>query len=84
MCYSQGEGLNTSLSRLFYLVLYTVVELLSGCCSVVHKYPMCWTLTTSSTIGEGRECNKFVPVLVGNGTKISPTGDIFDQPPGQM
>ena len=29
MCYSQGEGLNTSLSRLFYLVLYTVVQLLS-------------------------------------------------------
>ena len=39
---------------------------------------------TSSTIGEGRGCNKFVPVLVGNGTKIDPTGDIFDQPPGQM
>ena len=27
MCYYQGEGLNTSLSRLFSLVLYTVVEL---------------------------------------------------------
>ena len=25
-----------------------------------------------------------VPVLGGNGTKIAPTGDIFDQPPGQM
>ena len=33
---------------------------------------------------EGREYNKFVPVLVGNGTKIAPTRDIFDQPPDQM
>ena len=32
MCYSQGVGLNTFLSRLLYLVLYTVVQLLSGCC----------------------------------------------------
>ena len=39
---------------------------------------------TRSTIGAGRGCNKFVPVLGGNGTKIAPTGDIFDQPPGQM
>ena len=23
MCYSQGDGFNTSLSRLFYLILYT-------------------------------------------------------------
>ena len=29
-------------------------------------------------------CDKFVPVLGGNGTKIAPTGDIFDQPRGQM
>ena len=28
----------------------------------------------------GRGCNKFVPVLGGDGTKIAPTGDIFDQP----
>ena len=27
MCYSQGDGLNTPLSRLSYLVLYTVVHL---------------------------------------------------------
>ena len=27
MCYSQGDGINTSLSRLSYLVLYTVVHL---------------------------------------------------------
>ena len=33
---------------------------------------------------EGRECNIFVPVLSGNGTKIAPTGARFDQPPGQM
>ena len=39
---------------------------------------------TSSTIGGGRGCNKFVPVLVGNRTEIAHTGDIFDQPPGQM
>ena len=32
----------------------------------------------------GRGCNIFVPVLRGNGTKIAPTGDRFDQPPGQM
>ena len=38
---------------------------------------------TRSTIGGGRGCNKFVPVLGRNGTKIGPPGDIFDQPPGQ-
>ena len=32
----------------------------------------------------GWGCNIFVPVLGGNGTKIAPTRDIFDQPPGQM
>ena len=32
----------------------------------------------------GGGCNIFVPVVGGNGTKIAPTGDIFDQPPGQM
>ena len=34
--------------------------------------------------GAGRECNTFIPVLGGNGTKIAPTGDIFDQSPGQI
>ena len=34
--------------------------------------------------GGGRGCNIFVPVLGGNGTKVAPTEDIFDQPPGQM
>ena len=31
--------------------------------------------------GGGGGCNKFVPVLGGDGTKIAPTGDISDQPP---
>ena len=39
---------------------------------------------TRSTTEGGRGCNNFVPVLRGNGTKIDPTGDIFDQPPGAM
>ena len=39
---------------------------------------------TRSTIEGGRGCNNFVPVLRGNGTKITPTRDIFDQPPGGM
>ena len=37
-----------------------------------------------SMIEGGRECNKFVPVLGGNGTKRFPTGDIFDQPSGKL
>ena len=32
----------------------------------------------------GGECRKFVPVSGGDGTKIAPTGDIFDQSPGEM
>ena len=34
----------------------------------------------------GRGCNNFVPVPVlgGDGTKIAPTRDIFDQPSGGM
>ena len=32
----------------------------------------------------GRGCRKFVPVLGGDSTKIAPTGDMFDQPPGEM
>ena len=35
-------------------------------------------------LGGVRGRNIFVPVLGGNGTQIAPTGDIFDQPPGQM
>ena len=41
-------------------------------------------LQTSSTIGGGRGCNILVPVLGGNGAKIAPTGDLFDQAPVQM
>ena len=37
---------------------------------------------TRSTIEGGRGCNNFVPVLREDGTKIAPTGDIFDQAPG--
>ena len=36
------------------------------------------------TIGGDRGCRKFVPVLGGDGTKVGPTGDIFDQPPVEM
>ena len=32
----------------------------------------------------GGGCNNFVPVLRRNGTKIAPTGDMFDEVPGQM
>ena len=32
----------------------------------------------------GRGCNKRVPVLGGDGTKVVPPRDIFDQPPGEM
>ena len=42
---------------------------------------------TRSTIGGGGGgggCNNFVPVLGGSGTKVTPTGEIFDQFPGQM
>ena len=34
--------------------------------------------------GGGRGCNNSIPVLGGNGMKITPTEDIFDQPPGGM
>ena len=45
MCYSQGDGLNTSLSRLSYLVLYTVLQLSTCTLSLYStKYPMYWTL----------------------------------------
>ena len=39
---------------------------------------------TSSAVGGRRGCNIFVLILGGNCTKIAPTGDIFDQPPGHM
>ena len=50
MCYSQGDGINTSLSRLPYLVLYTVVQLSTCRCTLSlygTKCPMYWTLMTN-------------------------------------
>ena len=35
-------------------------------------------------IDGGRECHKFVPVLGGDGMKIAPPGDFFDQHLGEM
>ena len=32
----------------------------------------------------GRGCHKFVPGMAGDGTKIAPPGDIFDQSPDEM
>ena len=32
----------------------------------------------------GGGCNKYVPVLGGDGTKIAPPADLFDQPPGEI
>ena len=42
------------------------------------------SILTRSSIDRGRGCNKLVPVLRGNGTKIAPTGDICVLPPGEM
>ena len=50
----------------------------SPCCKLFSH------LASSTFGGAGRGCNIFVLVLGGNGTIIAPTGDIFDQPPGQM
>ena len=47
-----------------------------------YNSPLPWK--TRSTIERGRGCNKLVPVLRGNGTKIAPTGDICVKPPGEM
>ena len=33
---------------------------------------------------EGRGCRNFFPVLVGDGTKLAPIGDIFNQPSGEL
>ena len=42
-------------------------------------------LKSRSTVGGGgRGCNNFIPVLRGDGTKMAPTGDIFDETPGEM
>ena len=39
---------------------------------------------TRPTVEGERGCNKFVPVLGGDGMKLGPTGDISDQLPGRM
>ena len=52
----------------------------SMCVEVLFSHP---GLRPVQRLG-GRGCNKFVPVMAGDGTKIAPTGDIFDQPPGGM
>ena len=39
--------------------------------------------TSRSTLWGERGCNKFVPVLGGDGTKIAAPGDLFDQPPDE-
>ena len=41
-------------------------------------------LMSRSTIGGGRVCNKFVPVLGKDGTRIAPPGDLIDQPPREI
>ena len=35
-------------------------------------------------MGGGRGCNKFVPVLGGDGMKIAPPRDLIDQAPGEI
>ena len=41
-------------------------------------------LQTRPTVEGERGCNKFVPVLGGDGMKLGPTGDISYQLPGRM
>ena len=53
-------------------------------CTTRSPAPLNASHRTSSTIEGGRGCNIFVPILGGNGTKIAPTGEIFDGPPGEM
>ena len=54
------------------------------CCHYDKIYLQLIDDMTRSTIGEGRGCNNFAPVLGGDGTKIAPTGEKIDQPPGRM
>ena len=43
------------------------------------------SVTSRSTIGGGGGGgNNFVPVSGGEGTKIVPLGDLFEQPPSEM
>ena len=43
-----------------------------------------YAVSSRSTIGGGRVCNKFVPVLGKDGTRIAPPGDLIDQPPREI
>ena len=43
----------------------------------------CGTVESFNDWG-GWGCRKFVPFLGGDSTKIASTGDIFDEPPGEM
>ena len=55
-------------------------ELLEGCLSVATD--LAFILESFNDWGGGRGRHNFVPVLRGDGTKIAPRGDLFDQPPG--
>ena len=50
-------------------------------CRLRHISPKC-TEDPFNDWGGGRGCNKFVSFGGGDGTKVAPTGDISDQPPG--
>ena len=50
--------------------------------ALILQHALCRTWLSRSTIGG--VCDKFVPVLGGDGTKIVPPGDLFDQPPGEL
>ena len=43
-----------------------------------------WKLGSRSKIGGGQGCHKFVPVLRGDGTRVSSPGHLFDQPSGEL
>ena len=70
-------------TSLCYFVFGTFVvlptNLSSGCIVLV----VCRICESFNDWG-GRGCRKYVPFWGGDGTKIAPPGDIFDQPPGEM
>ena len=54
------------------------------CATGLHNSNFPEVVRPVQRLGGGRGCNKFIPVLGGNITKIAFTRDIFDPPPGQM
>ena len=57
MCYPQEDGLNTSLSRVTYLILYTVLQLFSCTrCPVVHLYLIFVQYQVPCVLGAHDEC----------------------------